>query len=136
MTRSESPEDNTQTHQNLRGLHHAAIVGLTDGGLTFTLKSKRRRSADTCEPRCCTEAPRTFLRAKFRMCVAVCLTMQDSLCTWNPNRKQEVDPIIQSHHCGTTRRRGDVTDIKLWIVVSPSDRINTPFTSQLNQLFT
>lgn len=104
MTRSESPEDNTQTHQNLRGLHHAAIVGLTNGGLTFTLKSKRKRSADTCEPRCCTEAPRTFLRAKFRMCVAVCLTMQDSLCTWNPNRKQEVSRGNKKHSYKVRRK--------------------------------
>lgn len=104
MTRSESPEDNTQTHQNLRDLHHAAIVGLTNGGLTFTLKSKRRRSADTCEPRCCTEAPRTFLRAKFRMCVAVCLTMQDSLCTWNPDRKQEVSKGNKKHSYKVRRK--------------------------------
>lgn len=55
---------------------------------TFTLKSKRRRSAEIREPLCWTDRPRTDRRAKFRMWVAVCFTMQDSRWAWGQDRNQ------------------------------------------------
>lgn len=66
----------------------------TEAQLTWALKSKRRRSAETWDPLCWTVGPRTFLRAKLRRWLPVCFTMQASLwtCGVEEPRPSDLDP--------------------------------------------
>lgn len=76
----------TYAQRSLRSTAGSAALPLqlsrSTGRLTWALKSKRSREAETWDPLCLTVGPRTCLRTKLRRWVPVCFTMQASLWTW------------------------------------------------------